>query len=95
MSETNTQRVVVCAAIRSETTGRVVCGARHWDAVMLGQVLKDGKRPEEWASAEQGFIDQHCVFMNRKEAWTVALAAGQVKFGRDYSKGTLYSEDLY
>ena len=49
---------VVCAAIRSNQTGQVVCGARHWDVVMRGQVLKDGKRPPEWLSAEQGFIDQ-------------------------------------
>jgi len=88
-------RVVVCAAIRSAKTGRVVCGARHWDDAMRGQVLVDGKRPAEWLSAEQGFIDQWCVFMDRQEAYKVADAAGQVKYGPEHSKGTLYSEDLY
>ena len=91
----NKQRVVVCAANRSTKTGKIVCGARHWDSAMRGQVLVDGKRPDEWLSAEQGFIDQFGVFMTREEAWVVAEAAGQIKFGRDYSKGTLYSEDLY
>jgi len=47
------------------------------------------------AFIHQGFIDQWCVFMDRQEAWKVAEAAGQIKYGRDYSKGTLYSEDLY
>lgn len=89
-----TPRVVVCAAIRSKT-GKLVCGARHWDAAMRGQVLVDGKRPSEWLSAEQGFIDQFCVFMDRQEAWKVAEAAGQIKYGPEHSKGTLYSEDLY
>lgn len=30
-----------------------------------------------------------------QEAWKVAEADGQIKYGMDYSKGTLYSEDLY
>lgn len=88
------QRVVVCAAIRRKD-GKIVCGARHYDAVMRGQILRGGKRPNKWLSAEQGFIDQFGVFMNRQEAWTVADTAGQVNYGRDYSEGTLYSEDLY
>lgn len=100
MEKVNTQRVVVCAAIRSKTTGQIIAGARHFDSVMRGIFVKydpDGKpiRPPEWIGAEQGFIDQHCVFMDRQEAWNVAMAAGQVKFGREHSIGTLYSEDLY
>src|ERR1035438_3581726 len=86
----NKQRVVVCAANRSKT-GKIVCGARHWDSAMRGQVLVDGKRPPEWMSAEQGFIDQFCVFMTRSKAYVVADAAGQIKYGRDYSKGILHS----
>ena len=87
-------RVVVCAAIRRKD-GKVVCGARHFDAAMRGQILVGGKRPKKWLSAEQGFIDQFCVFMTREEAWKVASVAGQIKYGREYSIGTLYSEDLY
>jgi hypothetical protein len=52
-------------------------------------------RSPEWIGAEQGFIDQFCVFMNRQEAWEVAMTANQVKFDGEYSTGTLYSEDLY
>ena len=89
-----TPRVVVCAAIRSKT-GKLLCGARHFDEAMRSQFMVDGQRPPEWLSAEQGFIDQFCVFMDRQEAWKVAEAAGQIKYELGHSKGTLYSENLY
>jgi|ERR1035437_3364357 hypothetical protein len=94
ISKDNIQRVVVCASNRSKS-GKIICGARHWDAAMRSTVIIDGKMPSEWHGADQGFIDQFCVWMDRQEAWKVAEAAGQIKYGRDYSKGTLYSEDLY
>lgn len=62
---------------------------------MRQQAFPDGNRPPERLGAEQGFIDQFGEFMTRKEAWTVAEAAGQIKYPKDYCKGTLYSEDLY
>lgn len=49
----------------------------------------------------QGFIDQFGVFMNRNEAWDVALAAGQIRYIESWnyrpSEGgyVLYSENLY
>lgn len=90
-----TQRVVVCAANRSKTTGKIVCGARHWDERMREWAFEGNERKADWLSAEQGFIDQFGVWMNRQEAWTVAEAAGQIKYGPITAKGTLYSEDLY
>jgi hypothetical protein len=44
---------------------------------------------------EQGFIDQHGVFMTREEAWIVAEAACQIirRVGGDGAR--LYSENLY
>ena len=86
--------MVVCAANRTKT-GKIVCGARHYDSIMRNQVFVNGKRPPEWLGAEQGFIDQFGVYMNRQEAYKVAEAASQIKYGREHSKGTLYSEDLY
>jgi hypothetical protein len=102
MDKDNYQRVVVCAANRTKS-GKMICGARHWDNVMRGQVCNTnwlsiklfGRLPKCWRGAEQGFIDQFGVFMDRQEAWKVAEAAGQIKYGREHSKGTLYSEDLY
>lgn len=92
-------RVVVCAANRSKFTGKIICGARHWDSLMRGQVnfhrAGQTRMPREWVGAEQGFVDQFGNFMTREEAWKVAEDANQIKYSRNYSKGTLYSEDLY
>lgn len=86
-------RLIVCAAIRSKQTRRVICGARHLDEIMRDQIMRSGGRVD-WIGAEQGFIDQFCVFLNRREAWEVAKAAGQIRnFGWD--EGFLYSENLY
>lgn len=62
---------------------------------MRGICIKDGERLPGWLSADQGFIDQYGVWMDRQEAYKIAEAAGQVKFGPEHSRGTLYSEDLY
>jgi len=44
----------------------------------------------------QGFVDQHGVFMDRKEALDVATAAGQINTRRPKNPGDwLCSEDLY
>lgn len=96
----NKPRVVVCAANRSAITGKIICGARHWDSAMRGQVqflIEDGRRkmPDEWVAAEQGFIDQYGQFLTREEAYLIAEKAGQIKYGPQHSMGTLYSEDLY
>lgn len=85
-----TVRRVVCAANRN-STGWVILGVRHWDNHMRAQVpgwmRHDG--------FEQGFVDQYGVFMDRKEAWIVAEAAGQIirRVGGDGVE--LYSENLY
>ena len=88
------QRFVVCAANRNKE-GKIVAGARHWDSVMRGQILIDGKRPKNWFDAEQGFIDQSGVFLTRQEAWVIAKAANQIKYWNGHNEGTLFSEDLY
>lgn len=86
-------RRVVCAANLMED-GNVLLGARHWDHMMVNQANRAGSRGE----VEQGFIDQHGVFMSRREAWKVAETAGQIikrVGGDDRDGGTLYSENLY
>lgn len=90
------KRRVVCAAnqLREDV---LLTGVRHWDSLMRKQWtnLPDDCQVNKH-SCEQGFIDQHGVFMSRTEAWKVALAAGQIirRVGGDES-GTLYSENLY
>ena len=74
----------------------MLVGPRHFDTVMHLQFARLSTLPK--VEFDQGFIDQHGVFMSRQEAWTVAQAAGQVinRCGGDTADGgTLYSENLY
>lgn len=88
-------RRIVCAAIRHSGTGLVVCGARHFDDVMHGQLMAlDGLgMTDEWD--EQGFIDQRGNFLTREEAFAVASAAGQIMRRCGGDDGRLFSENLY
>lgn len=93
-------RFVVCAACRYGEM--IICGARHYDMVMhgvLAQLKQDALFEFEKAGkAEQGFIDQRGVFMDRREAYKVAVEAGQLNVRREKApgpEGMLFSEDLY
>jgi hypothetical protein len=90
LSEGKVVRRVVCAANRRRD-GAIVCSARHNDPRMHVQKALVGG---DWEAEEQGFIDQWGVFMDRREAWLVAEAGGQIV--REVSTpGVLYSENLY
>jgi len=87
-----TPRRVVCAANRYRKTGRIICGARHWDKVMRAQKLPD----ETWSGWDQGFIDQFGDFMTREEAYEVAINQFQFirRCGPEGGR-SLYSEHIY
>ncbi len=98
-------RRVVCAAIRS-SSGLLITGARHYDRGMCEQITKriDGQQFVSRPDEHQGFIDQHGAWMNRFEAYDVALAAGQIVYPQRCGTGLdadgnarpkLYSEGLY
>jgi hypothetical protein len=93
-------RRVVCAAIRA-ADGDVLLGIRHYSADMHRQIeaRRDGQKFYHRLDADQGFVDQHGVFMSRAEAYEVALLAGQVwrpeACGRGLEGPKLYSEGLY
>lgn len=90
-------RRIVCAALRN-AAGTLVIGPRHFDRIMHTQIryLEDAGIVGSWANATQGFIDQQGCFLDRKQAYEVAKAAGQIIEGRDVTKnGVLYSEMLY
>lgn len=98
------KRVVVCAANIYRIGDHIISllvGARHFDSVMRKQLetIDEEFTPEESTDWEQGFIDQHGVFMTREEAWLVAEDAGQIKYrvGGDMHNGVgkLFSENLY
>lgn len=87
-------RIIVTAAIL--TPQAIVLGARHFDYLMEETInrLAIGDPTEDWI---QGFIDNHGVFHDRAEAFSIAKQAGQINLLRDKTgpEGLLFSEDLY
>jgi len=92
-----TTRIVVCAAVREPGSHLIFCGPRHFDATMHKQIQAAGMVGKS-ITFDQGFIDQHGVYMDREEAMNVALKARQFIDFREGCGGdfrTLYSEGLY
>ena len=95
--------MILAAAIKYyiEKTGEVVilCGARHGD--IFKQIENLGFEPRKgYTELEQGFIDHHNNFLNRKEAYNHAKACGQlcakIIYDRESAKRyELISEDLW
>ena len=94
------ERRVVCAAIRA-ANGQVMLGIRHYSQDMHEQIKcrVDGTMFACRHDEDQGFVDQHGVYMTREEAWQVANAAGQIvhpeRCGMGLNGPRLYSEGLY
>lgn len=94
------QRRIVCAAIRS-ADGGVLIGVRHYSRDMHQQIhlRTDGSKFLHRHDEDQGFIDQHGVFLSREDAYSVALAAAQIIHPEACGEGLdgpkLYSEGLY
>ena len=87
------QRLIVCAALLNKD-GRIVCGPRHFDQTMMGQI-KDRPDVNTWRDADQGFIDQHGVYLTREEAWEIAELEGQIRRRVGSDIPVLFSENLY
>lgn len=85
-------RQIVCAAVKLKD-GRVICGVRHFDVLMRAMIDSIGKPDKVLPGAEQGFVDNDYLFLDRNEAWKVAEAAGQIR--SPTVQGCLFSEDLY
>jgi len=88
-------RVIVCAANRL-SNGRIVIGVRHCDQFMHQNTTV----AESADRAEQGFVDQHGLWYDRRAAWDIACEAGQIRrrVGRDGNGANglgLFSENLY
>lgn len=92
-------RRVVCAA-NKQSDGTILLGARHWDSLMHATA---DRMERTWDKEQevQGFIDQFGVFMDRAEAWDVALSAKQIRYIESWNFSPtqkcylLYSENLY
>lgn len=86
---------IVCAANRTNFTGEIALGVRHYDGFMH-HFYDD--HPTHGDPVTQGFIDQFGKFYTRQEAWCVAYKNSQIVRrvgGDDSNGGTLYSENLY
>ena len=88
------KRKVVCAALNYD--GLILCAPRHNDRVMaalIRAVWPEGDAPK---FPRQGFVDQHGVFMDRKEALMVLGESGQPFYkGRNSRVDMLFSEGVY
>ena len=84
-----TTRVIVCAAVKIGSV--VIPCVRHWDATCRGVTSQIALTGQE----QQGFLDNFGEFLDRKQSWDVARAAGQIKHNPELCAGTLYSKHLY
>ena len=74
--------------------GYIVTGTRHSCPIMEMQIMMMEEVLKEWCGGDrmvQGFTDQYGNFLTRKEAYSIAKAAGQI-IREDVCPGTLYSE---
>lgn len=86
--------VIVSAANRYNSDGRILVGARHWDPLM-GQQSDDLNRKGSEPHV-QGFIDQARRFYTREAALRIVLESGQYfDCKRNGSDNELFSEGLY
>ena len=86
---------IACAALRfpwSDLTASLPRPARHGDIIRL---MDDaGVRQRVTVKGAQGFLTDGGRFVDRREAWLIAEAAGQI-IGTPTVPGMLFSEDLW
>lgn len=73
-------------------------GARHFDGLMRHAIASRVNYLEDWRQSEQGFVDQHCVFYTREDAWVVACAAKQIRQfvgNQTYTDDGVYGAELF
>lgn len=84
---------IVCAAMVNKG-GLLIPSPRHFDRTchaLLDEMGLVGKNCD-W---EQGFIDQHGKFYDRKAAYKIAVENNQIIRPSTYDTDELYSENLY
>lgn len=70
---------------------RIWTGRRHSDCFQA--MIKDGVLPSSRSKEVQGFMTEGGQFVDRKEAYKIAVECGQIK--DDSRTKILISEDLY
>jgi hypothetical protein len=82
---------IVCAANKLKS-GLIVCGARHHDKIMNGQIEAAG---DTHIGEKQGFIDQRGKWWSRSDAMDIVKCNGQKRRDVPGAELELYSENLY
>jgi len=74
--------------------GIVLCGHRH-PGIIHQHVTLLGKSAFQMGDNEQGFLTSTNRFVDRTEAYQIAVSKGQVVKDSSSGKKELFSEDLY
>ena len=83
------------AAIQRKSDGKVWTGRRHGNVISL-IVAETGIRPVGRSDFIQGFVTDDGKFVDRIEAFKIAVACNQLLDKTDpWGPPTLFSEDLY
>lgn len=78
---------VVCAAVMA-SSGMIYAGVRHFDTHMIFRIDVEGFSDNKYT---EGFVTNLGRFVDRREAASIAVKAGQIDHGTDY----LLTEHLY
>ncbi len=90
---------ILCAAINFD--GTIICGHRHSDCyAILKSLLSKYTTPDKLPEREdQGFLTSLNRYVSRTEAWKIAKANNQIKYGlgatSEIESAELISENLY
>ncbi len=86
--------------VKNIESGVIICGRRHSDCYdVLSGIIGDVDPDTLPDRDSQGFLTSKNRYVNREQAWKIALENKQVKFGLAASSsdenGILISENLY
>lgn len=86
--------MIVCAAIKDSRNGNVIGGVRH-NCIL--NTIKDLSIQIPKENRIQGFLTDDNKFVDRYEAYTIALSCGQLSSTTRNNKhnNELFSEDIY
>lgn len=86
--------MIVCAAIKDSRNGNVIGGVRH---SYILNTIKDLSIQIPKENRIQGFLTDDNKFVDRYEAYTIALSCGQLSSTTRNNKhnNELFSEDIY
>lgn len=89
---------IVCSAL--DFQGNIICGLRHSDCYSTIELLIPNISDNELPNRDKtGFLTSTNRFVDRKEAWIIAIDNNQIKYGLEASdndeESILISENLY